>query len=163
MRRDRLPTPVFLGFPGDSAGKESTCNAGDLGLIPWVRMISWRREQLPTPVFWPGIFHGLYSPWDGKESDTSEQLSLSVSYTQKAEHILTIQHCVFLQTEYTHVMSTKINEMNMTKSKVFYLPIWSLLLPYTDHCADSLYHKLVLPAFLLCISRIMALTGGSVL
>ena len=33
-RRERLPTPVFLGFPGDSAGKESTCNAGDLGSIP---------------------------------------------------------------------------------------------------------------------------------
>ena len=38
-----------------SAGKESTCNAGDLGLIPW------RRERLPTPVFWPGEFHGLHS------------------------------------------------------------------------------------------------------
>ena len=23
----------------------------------------WRRERLPTPVFWPGEFHGLYSPW----------------------------------------------------------------------------------------------------
>ena len=33
-RRDRLPTPVFLGFPYGSAGKESTCNAGDLGSIP---------------------------------------------------------------------------------------------------------------------------------
>ena len=33
-RRDRLPAPVFLGFPCGSAGKESTCNAGDLGLIP---------------------------------------------------------------------------------------------------------------------------------
>ena len=33
-RRDRLPTPVFLGFSGGSAGKESACNAGDLGLIP---------------------------------------------------------------------------------------------------------------------------------
>ena len=29
-RRDRLPTPVFLGFPCGLAGKESTCNAGDL-------------------------------------------------------------------------------------------------------------------------------------
>ena len=28
-----LPTPVFLGFPCSSAGKESTFNAGDLGLI----------------------------------------------------------------------------------------------------------------------------------
>ena len=33
-RRDRLPTPVFLGFPCGSAGKEFTCSAGDLGLIP---------------------------------------------------------------------------------------------------------------------------------
>ena len=33
-RRDRLPTPVFLGFPGGSASKESACNAEDVGLIP---------------------------------------------------------------------------------------------------------------------------------
>ena len=33
-RRDTLSTTVFLGFPGDSAGKESACNVGDLGLIP---------------------------------------------------------------------------------------------------------------------------------
>ena len=33
-RRDRLPTPVFLGFPGGSAGKESAWNAGDLDSIP---------------------------------------------------------------------------------------------------------------------------------
>ena len=33
-RRDRLPTPVFLGFPYSSAGKESTHNVGDLGSIP---------------------------------------------------------------------------------------------------------------------------------
>ena len=31
-RRERLPTPVFLGSPCGSAGKESTCNVGDLGL-----------------------------------------------------------------------------------------------------------------------------------
>ena len=33
-RRDRLPTPVFLGFSCDSAGKEFACNARDLGSIP---------------------------------------------------------------------------------------------------------------------------------
>ena len=33
-RRDRLPTPVYLGFPCGSAGKASACNAGDLGWIP---------------------------------------------------------------------------------------------------------------------------------
>ena len=34
LKKDRLPTPDFLGFSGASADKESTCNAGDLGLIP---------------------------------------------------------------------------------------------------------------------------------
>ena len=33
-RRDRLPTPVFLGLPGGSSSKESACNVGDLGSIP---------------------------------------------------------------------------------------------------------------------------------
>ena len=33
-RRDRLPTLVFLGFPCVSAGRESACNVGVLGLIP---------------------------------------------------------------------------------------------------------------------------------
>ena len=33
-KRDRLPTPVFLGFPCGSAGKESARNVGDLGSIP---------------------------------------------------------------------------------------------------------------------------------
>jgi len=35
---------------------------GRLGFDPRVGKISWRRERLPTPVFWPGEFHGLYSP-----------------------------------------------------------------------------------------------------
>ena len=48
-RRDRLPTPVFLGFPCGSAGKESTC--GRPGFNPWVGKIPWRREGLPTLVF----------------------------------------------------------------------------------------------------------------
>ena len=33
LERDRLPTPVFLGFPGGSDSKESICNAEDLGSI----------------------------------------------------------------------------------------------------------------------------------
>ena len=77
--RDRLPSPVFLGFSCGSAGKESACNAGDLGLIPGLGISPGEgRGYLPTSVFWPGEFHGLYSSWDHKELDTTEQLSLSV-------------------------------------------------------------------------------------
>ena len=57
--------------------KETACHVGDLGFDPWVGKIPWRRERLPTPVFWPGELDGLYSPWGGKESDTTERLSLS--------------------------------------------------------------------------------------
>ena len=60
--------PMFWGFPCSSAGKESACNAGHLGSIPGL-------ERLPTPVFWPEEFHGLYSPWVRKELDRTEQLS----------------------------------------------------------------------------------------
>ena len=53
---------------------------GRPGFHPWVGKISWRREELPTPVFWPAEFHGLYSPWSCKESGRTEQLSLSYLY-----------------------------------------------------------------------------------
>ena len=78
-RRDRLPTPVFLGFPGGSAGKESACNAGDLGSIPGSGRIPRRRERPLTPVFWPGESHGQYSPWGRRKSDTAERLALHLS------------------------------------------------------------------------------------
>ena len=51
-------------------------DTGDTGLIPGLGT-SWRREWQPTPVFFPGEFHGQrsltgHSPWDCKESDTAE-------------------------------------------------------------------------------------------
>ena len=51
----------------------------ETGLQSLVGKIPWRREWLPTPVFWPGECHGLYSSWGSKESDTTEQLSPSLS------------------------------------------------------------------------------------
>ena len=68
---DILHTPIFLGFPHGSTGKESTCNVGDLGSIPGLGR-SLEKGNSPAPVFWPGEFHGLYSPWGHKELDTTE-------------------------------------------------------------------------------------------
>ena len=47
----------------------------------WVRSLGFEEPlekgpTLPTPVFWSGECHGLYSPWGPKESDTAERLSL---------------------------------------------------------------------------------------
>ena len=63
------------GFPGSSASKESACNVGDPGLIPWLGSFPGDGNGYP-PVFWPGDFRGLSSPWCRQESDTTERLSL---------------------------------------------------------------------------------------
>ena len=63
--------------------KNLPANAGDMGLIPGLVKIPWRREWLPTPGIWPGEFHGersltSYSARGLKESDMTEKLSLSL-------------------------------------------------------------------------------------
>ena len=52
-KRDRLPCPVFLGFPHGSTGKESTCNAGDLGSIPGLG--SFPGEGKDYPLLYSGM------------------------------------------------------------------------------------------------------------
>ena len=64
--------PVFLGFPCGLAGKGSTCNVGDLGLIPGLGRSLGEKEGYPTPAFWPREFQGLYSPWSHKELHMTE-------------------------------------------------------------------------------------------
>ena len=52
------------------------------GCESWtMRMILWRRKWQSIPVFWPIKFYGLYSPWGCKESDMTERVSLSLSFT----------------------------------------------------------------------------------
>ena len=70
-----------LGFPGSSDGKESDCNAGDLGSIPGLRRCPLRREGWSTPVFLPGDSRGQrsltgYGPRGRKESNPTERLAL---------------------------------------------------------------------------------------
>ena len=96
----------WVDFPDSSVGKESACNVVRPGFDPWVGKITWRRERLPTPGFWPGEFHGLYSTWGHKESDTTEQLSLHfTSHLQeglnwkKINNFLSTQHTTELERE----------------------------------------------------------------
>ena len=76
-RRDGLPTPVFLGFPGGSDSKESSCNVGDLGSIPGVGKSSGGGHGNPLQYSFlknPHRQRSLagYSPWGLKESDPTE-------------------------------------------------------------------------------------------
>ena len=71
-RRHRLPTPIFMGFPCGSAGQESACNAGDLGLIPGLGRYPGEGKGYSSILAWriPGTVE--------RESDTTERLSLSL-------------------------------------------------------------------------------------
>ena len=74
---DRLPTPVFMGFPGGSDGKEFACNAGDMGLIPGLGRSPAGGYSNPLQYSCLENPHGQrslagYSSWDHKESDTTE-------------------------------------------------------------------------------------------
>ena len=52
----------ILGGSKITAVQETWVQSGRSGFNPWVGKIPWRKERLPTPVFLPGEFHGLYSP-----------------------------------------------------------------------------------------------------
>ena len=69
-RRDRLPISVFLGFPCGSAGKEPTCNVGDLGSISGLGRSPG--EEKGYPLLYSGLDNAMdFSPWGHKELDTN--------------------------------------------------------------------------------------------
>ena len=81
-RRDRLPTPVFLGFPCGSMGKESTCNVRVLLLMPGLGRSP--RERKVYPLQYSGLDNSMDISWGPKELDTNwtERISLSLTSPQ---------------------------------------------------------------------------------
>ena len=63
----------ILGFPCGSVGKESACNAGDLGSVPGLRRSPG--EGKGYPLQYSGL-ENFMRPWGCKESDRTERLSL---------------------------------------------------------------------------------------
>ena len=79
-RKDWLPTPVFLGFPADSDGKESACNVGGLGSVPKLGRSPGGEHVNPIQHSCLENPHGLrslvgYSSWCHKKLGITEQLS----------------------------------------------------------------------------------------
>ena len=103
---DRLPTPVFLGFPCEPAGKESTCNAGDLGSIPGSERSPGERKGYPLQYSsLENSMDCIVSPWCCKQSDMAEQLSLSI--------MLRVNTVILL---YIHNMSTTVLSYHIIKN-----------------------------------------------
>ena len=65
---------MIMGSPPGSAGKESTCNVGDLGLIPGLGRSP--EEGKGYPLQHSDLENSMDSPWSHKGSDTTKQRSL---------------------------------------------------------------------------------------
>ena len=88
-RRDRRPTPVSLGFPSGSHGKESACNARNMGSVPGLGRspggghgIPLKYSCLENPCGQRSLVG--YSPW------------VSESQSNTTEWLNTAQHTVFM-------------------------------------------------------------------
>ena len=113
--------PTLMGFPCGSDGKESACNAGDLGLIPGLGRSPGEGKGYCPPVFWPGEFHGLYR--SGLENSTD----CIVHGVAKSQTWLSNFHFHFTITrehKYVSLLSrynTKIFIQNSTKMFMLFL------------------------------------------
>ena len=76
--KDKYQMVSLICFPDSSVGKESTCNAGNLSLIPGLGRSPGEGNGYPLQYYWPGEFHVVYSPWGRKELDRTEWLSLTL-------------------------------------------------------------------------------------
>ena len=90
---DRLPTPVFLSFPGGSDSKESAHSVGDLGSIPGLGRPPGGGHGNTLQYSSLENSHGQrslvgYSPWGRKESDTTERLSTHTTHIIKLHVIV---------------------------------------------------------------------------
>ena len=90
-RRDRLPTPVFLGFPCGSAGKESACNAGDPGSIPGLGRSP--REGKGYPLRYSGLENFMDCIVHGVAKGQTRLKRLSSSSRSRSEEIGEIEIC----------------------------------------------------------------------
>ena len=87
-----------MDFPGGSDGKESTCNAGDAGLIPGLggspgeeKGHALQYSCLENPHGWRRLVG--YSLQDHKESDMTEQLTHTYFKTMNSSDTRKLPHC----------------------------------------------------------------------
>ena len=115
------PLQYSLGFPGVSVGKESTCKAGDLALISWLRISPG--EGKGYPLQYSGLENSMDCIVCGvTESDNTEQLDIK-----------------FIIQNQNYICTKVINKVNKYRCIMIYLQthiiheyISIIHMPYTD-------------------------------
>ena len=90
-RSFRLPTPVFLDFPGGLDGEESACNVGDLGLMSGLGRSPWGGHGNPLQ------YSGLKNP-HGQRSLAGYNPSQKVRHSWVTKHtaqLIYSMHSIF--------------------------------------------------------------------
>ena len=83
----------FSGLPWWLSGKEPAYQCRRCGFDSWLRKIPWRRKCQTIPVSLLGKSHGQrslagYNPWDCKESDRPQRLSMQAHEVLRKSFIL---------------------------------------------------------------------------
>ena len=113
---------ILLGFPCGSAGKESACSAGDLGLIPGLGRAPG--EGKGYPLWYSGLENSvdcIVSPWGCKESETTERL-LSVFISMALRHLILWIHSNISEMSPLSI-SIILSVEGMTENKKWFLPL----------------------------------------
>ena len=122
---ERLNWTELIETDVDKMEKNLPAIQKEPGFDPWVDKIPWRRERLPTPVFWSGKSHGLYNPWGLKELDMTftfidrdgekaEQNPCWFNCLLKIEDFLLIMYVVLIK--WTTKMGTKTHFLSGSQS-----------------------------------------------
>ena len=88
-KRDRLPTPAFLGFPCGSAGKEFACNVGDLGSISGLGRSPGEGEGYPLQ--YSGLENSMDCIVHGVARSRTQLNNLHCTTEQKGENHLFVR------------------------------------------------------------------------
>ena len=114
-----------MGFPAVSDRKESACNVGNPLSIPWSGRAPGERERLPTPVFWPGKFHG--------QSSLSGLQSMGL---QKVRHDWVTNTLTF-RVITTFLSGLYTVKLNFTENTVFPRKCFRVFLDFTKYGAKN--------------------------
>ena len=130
--------------PDGSDGKESTCNAGDLGSIPGLGRSPGGGHGNPPQYSCLENLHGQrslvgYSPWGCKESDKTEPLSIAQDCTVQIMHFCRFKVCdnlassksvsTIFPTAFTHFVSAHFgHSCNISNFFIVFVGCWCSLI-----------------------------------